>query len=115
MSAIMSVIVSILVESWRLLLESSVYILFGMLMGGLLKVFLNPSFVAEHLGKGKYGSVIKAALFGIPIPLCSCGVLPAAASLKEVTDLIRLALAFDHEQILKDYARLMETGRRPDR
>lgn len=78
----MSVIVSILVESWRLLLESSVYILFGMLMGGLLKVFLNPSFVAEHLGKGKYGSVIKAALFGIPIPLCSCGVLPAAASLK---------------------------------
>ena len=78
----MNVIVNIFVESWHLLLEASVYILFGMLVGGLLKVFLNPSFVADHLGKGKFSSVIKAALFGIPIPLCSCGVLPAAASLK---------------------------------
>ena len=79
----MNIIVNILLESWHLLLEASVYILFGMLVGGLLKVFLNPSFVADHLGKGKFSSVIKAALFGIPIPLCSCGVLPAAASLKK--------------------------------
>jgi uncharacterized membrane protein YraQ (UPF0718 family) len=79
----MSVIVVIFLESWHLLLESSVYILFGMLVGGLLKVFLSPSFVANHLGRGKFSSVIKAALFGIPIPLCSCGVLPAAASLKK--------------------------------
>jgi uncharacterized membrane protein YraQ (UPF0718 family) len=78
----MLLIVSILLESWHLLLEASVYILFGMLVGGLLKVFLSPAFVADHLGKGKFSSVIKAALFGIPIPLCSCGVLPAAASLK---------------------------------
>lgn len=79
----MNVIINIVLEAWHLLLEASVYILFGMLIGGLLKVFLNPSFVADHLGQGKYGSVIKAALFGIPIPLCSCGVLPAAASLKK--------------------------------
>jgi uncharacterized membrane protein YraQ (UPF0718 family) len=78
----MNIIVNIFVESWHLLLEASVYILLGMLVGGLLKVFLNPSFVVDHLGKGKFSSVIKAALFGIPIPLCSCGVLPAAASLK---------------------------------
>ncbi len=78
----MSIIISVLQESWHLLLEASIYILFGMLVGGLLKVFLSPSFVAGHLGKGKFSSVIKAALFGIPIPLCSCGVLPAAASLK---------------------------------
>jgi len=79
----MEIIISVLQESWHLLLEASVYILFGMLIGGLLKVFLNPSFVADHLGKGRFSSVIKAALFGIPIPLCSCGVLPAAASLKK--------------------------------
>ncbi len=79
----MAIIVSVLQESWHLLLEASVYILFGMLVGGLLKVFLSPSFVADHLGQGKFSSVIKAALFGIPIPLCSCGVLPAAASLKK--------------------------------
>jgi len=79
----MAIVISIFQESWHLLLEASVYILFGMLVGGLLKVFLNPSFVADHLGTGKFSSVVKAALFGIPIPLCSCGVLPAAASLKK--------------------------------
>jgi uncharacterized membrane protein YraQ (UPF0718 family) len=78
----MEIVISIFKESWHLLLEASVYILFGMLVGGLLKVFLNPSFVADHLGTGRISSVVKAALFGIPIPLCSCGVLPAAASLK---------------------------------
>ena len=78
----MEIVISVFQESWHLLLEASVYILFGMLVGGLLKVFLNPSFVADHLGTGRMSSVVKAALFGIPIPLCSCGVLPAAASLK---------------------------------
>jgi uncharacterized membrane protein YraQ (UPF0718 family) len=78
----MGIIISVLQASWQLLLEASVYILFGMVVGGLLKVFLSPSFVADNLGKGRISSVIKAALFGIPIPLCSCGVLPAAASLK---------------------------------
>jgi len=39
--------------------------------------------VARHLGRGRFRSVFKAAILGIPIPLCSCGVLPAAASLKK--------------------------------
>jgi uncharacterized membrane protein YraQ (UPF0718 family) len=80
---LIDIAIQILVESWHLLLEASIYILFGMLVGGLLKVFLNPSYVANHLGRGRISSVLKAALFGIPIPLCSCGVLPAAASLKK--------------------------------
>ncbi len=79
----MSFIASIFIEAWHLLLESSIYILFGILVGGLLKVFLSPSYVVRHLGKGRFISVFKAALFGIPVPLCSCGVLPAAASLKK--------------------------------
>jgi len=69
--------------SWGLLEQASVYILFGLLVGGLLKVFLSPTYVANHLGIGRFSSVFKAALLGIPIPLCSCGVLPAAASLKK--------------------------------
>jgi uncharacterized membrane protein YraQ (UPF0718 family) len=69
--------------SWNLLQQASLYILFGLLVGGLLKVFLSPSYVASHLGSGRFSSVFKAALLGIPIPLCSCGVLPAAASLKK--------------------------------
>jgi len=69
--------------SWGLLLDASVYILFGIAVGGMLKMFLSTGYVVRHLGKGKISSVVKAALFGIPIPLCSCGVLPAAASLKK--------------------------------
>lgn len=74
--------IDMLVASWQLLEESSVYILAGLLIAGMLKIFLSPSFVAEHLGQGKIRSVFKAALLGVPIPLCSCGVLPAAAQLK---------------------------------
>jgi uncharacterized membrane protein YraQ (UPF0718 family) len=79
----MEVVTSVIVVSWGLLLESSVYILFGILVAGILRVFLNPGAVVKHLGRGKLLSVVKAALMGIPIPLCSCGVLPAAASLKK--------------------------------
>ena len=79
----MHLLVNILSESWQLLLDAGVYILFGILIGGLLKVFLSPAYVARHLGQGRYSSVFKAALFGVPLPLCSCGVLPAAATLKK--------------------------------
>ena len=79
----MDLITDIFSESWHLLLDAAPYILFGILMGGLLKVFLSPALVARHLGQGRFSSVFKAALFGIPLPLCSCGVLPAAAALKK--------------------------------
>ncbi len=74
---------SVFQEAWHLLREASVYMLFGLLVGGLLKAFLSADAVARHLGSGKLLSVFKAALLGIPIPLCSCGVLPAAAALKK--------------------------------
>ena len=56
-------------EAWELLLQSSVYIIFGLLVSGLLRVFLNPNFVVHHFGQGRVLSVLKAALLGIPIPL----------------------------------------------
>ena len=79
----MKIILDILNASWNLLLDSAIYILFGLIISGLFRTFLNPESVARHLGKGRFKSVFKAALLGIPIPLCSCGVLPAAASLKK--------------------------------
>lgn len=79
----MDFLLHIFAESWHLLLEAAIYMLFGMLVGGLLKVFLSPAYVARHLGQGRFLSVFKAALFGVPMPLCSCGVLPAAATLKK--------------------------------
>jgi len=65
----MEFFINIFIESWHLLLEASVYVLFGIMIGGLLKVFLSPEYVARHLGRGRFLSVVKAALFGIPIPL----------------------------------------------
>ena len=65
----MNFLVDIFLEAWHLLLESSVYILSGLLVSGLLRVFLNPNAVARHLGQGRFQSVFKAALLGIPIPL----------------------------------------------
>ncbi len=79
----MNFIFQILGESWRLLQQASIYVLFGILVAGILRIFLSPSTVARHLGQGRFRSVFKASLLGIPIPLCSCGVLPAAASLKK--------------------------------
>jgi uncharacterized membrane protein YraQ (UPF0718 family) len=78
----MNILVEILSESWKLLQESSIYVLFGIFVAGLMRVFVRPEAVSRHLGRGKVRSVLKAAALGVPIPLCSCGVLPAAVSLK---------------------------------
>ena len=65
----MNLILNSITASWHLLLESSIFILFGLLVGGLLRVFLHPHSVTRHLGNGRFSSVFKAALLGIPIPL----------------------------------------------
>ncbi len=65
----MNFVFSVFVEAWELLLEASVYVLFGLLVSGLLRVFLSPNSVAHHFGEGRFSSVFKAALLGIPIPL----------------------------------------------
>jgi hypothetical protein len=59
----------VLTASWNLLLDASVYILFGLIVSGWLRVFLNPNTVVKHLGRGRFASVFKAAFLGIPIPL----------------------------------------------
>lgn len=56
-------------QSWNILLDSSVYILFGILIAGLLNVMLSPGFILNHLGTGRFSSVVKAAFFGVPLPL----------------------------------------------
>lgn len=79
----MTAIYSVLESAWWVLLDSSPYIIFGFFIAGLLKGFLPDDLIVRHLGKGKASSVFKSALVGVPLPLCSCGVLPAAAGLKQ--------------------------------
>lgn len=63
--------------------EISIYLLLGFLMAGILHVVFPESIVRKHLGSNTLGSVVKATLFGIPLPLCSCGVIPVATSLQK--------------------------------
>lgn len=67
---------------WEILLASAPWVLLGFAIAGLLKGFLPPTLIARQLGRRRFASVFKAALFGIPLPLCSCGVIPAAISLR---------------------------------
>jgi hypothetical protein len=62
--------------------EVSIYLLFGFIVAGVLHVLFPESIVRRHLGRNSFASVMKSTLFGMPIPLCSCGVVPVAASLK---------------------------------
>lgn len=65
----MSVVMEIGVEVWRILLDSSPYIIFGIIAAGFIKIYINQEFISRHLRRGKYMSVIKAAFFGVPLPL----------------------------------------------
>jgi len=78
-----SLLQNVLSACWEILLEAAPFILLGFFVAGLVKSLLPEEAVARHLGGNGSGSVFKAALFGIPLPLCSCGVIPAAIGLKK--------------------------------
>src|SRR3972149_283723 len=77
-----SIFISIAWESWSVLGQMAPYLLFGFLMAGVLSVCVSPQFVQRHLGGRGFGPVLKAALLGVPLPLCSCGVIPVSASFR---------------------------------
>jgi uncharacterized membrane protein YraQ (UPF0718 family) len=65
----MNVMYDIFLEMWRILLDSSPYILLGIFAAGLIKIHINQDFILRHLSQGKYLSVVKASFFGVPLPL----------------------------------------------
>ncbi len=76
--------VSLFFENIMILANAmSFYILLGLLIAGVLKELIPDDFIARHLGKNKTSSVIKATLLGIPLPVCSCSVIPLAKSLQK--------------------------------
>lgn len=79
----MEILSGVIKESYLLLEKMSVYLLFGFFFAGVLHIFLKEGTIGRHLGKNSFLSVVKASLFGIPLPLCSCGVIPAALSIKK--------------------------------
>ena len=70
-----------IVELWVLTKDMSTYLLLGFLFAGVLSVVISPVAVERNLGGKGLFPIVKASLFGIPLPLCSCGVIPVATSL----------------------------------
>lgn len=66
----------------RLVCEMSPFLLLGFLLAGVMHAFIPVSLYGRCFAAPGMRSVVWAALFGIPLPLCSCGVLPAAMSLR---------------------------------
>jgi len=67
-------------ELWYLLLEMAPWLLLGLIFAGLLKVYFPQKHIDKYLGKANFKSSLNAALLGIPMPLCSCGVIPTGIS-----------------------------------
>ncbi len=68
---------------WTVTAQMAPYLLLGFLVAGLLSVYVSPAWLERHLGGRGWGPIWRAALLGVPLPLCSCGVIPVAASLRQ--------------------------------
>ena len=75
-------ILNLFLDIWALMCEMAPYLLLGFLLAGLMHEFIPNRIYTEYLSRPNLRSVVLAALFGIPLPLCSCGVLPTAMGLR---------------------------------
>ncbi|MCK5160626.1 MAG: permease [Candidatus Aureabacteria bacterium] len=80
MVLIMMVFLNEVVKLW---LNVAPYLLLGIVIAGILHIFMGKDFITRHLGKPGFASILKATIFGVPLPVCSCGVIPLASSLKK--------------------------------
>jgi uncharacterized membrane protein YraQ (UPF0718 family) len=68
---------------YDLALDASFWLVIGLLIGGVFKTLIPTKFLHKHLSQPGFASIIKAAILGAPLPLCSCGVIPAAMGLRD--------------------------------
>lgn len=79
----MQEIINLLIEIYNIFIEMSPYILLGLFFVGLMNLYVNKDLIKKHIGKNNISSIIKAAVFGVPLPLCSCGVIPTAVYMSQ--------------------------------
>ncbi|OGR36927.1 MAG: permease [Desulfovibrionales bacterium GWA2_65_9] len=78
----MDLLLKFLAESWHVFRQAAPFLLFGFFVAGLLRALVPADLLVRHFGGRGLVSVLKGALLGAPLPLCSCGVLPAAMGLR---------------------------------
>ena len=75
---------SFLNECWTIFCALAPWLLLGIFGAGLLHVFLPHGFIHRHIGRDAgFVGILKSTLLGVPLPLCSCGVIPAALGLRK--------------------------------
>jgi len=70
-------------ELWMILVESSVWLLVGFAIAGAVHAVVPRAWMLKHLSGGGFWPIAKASMLGIPLPLCSCSVIPVAAGLRK--------------------------------
>lgn len=78
----MTDILVLLQNFFVLFMESAPWLLLGLLVAGIMHELVPVSFLERHMGSNSASSITKAAVIGAPLPLCSCGVIPAALGLR---------------------------------
>lgn len=76
-------VIGLLNEIVKTFLEMAPYLLLGLTFAGILHILFTREIIARHLGGHRFSAVVKSALLGVPLPLCSCGVVPTALSLRK--------------------------------
>ena len=75
--------IELILTIFDLLLEMAPYLLLGFFIAGLLHVFVPSDKIYHHLSGNSLSSIIKASIFGVPLPICSCGVIPVSAYIRK--------------------------------
>lgn len=79
----MEYVMAFLSEFLELFAEMAPFLLLGFLLAGVLHVWVPRSLYVPKISKPNFKSVLLSALFGIPLPICSCGVIPTAVALRK--------------------------------
>ena len=109
-------VVELLNNIWLVFLDTAFWLLIGLLAAGAIKSFIAENTMQRWVGGNGIGAILRAALFGAPLPLCSCGVLPVLAAclacfepppylLKFLADLFS-APFFVHDDCSQKYCKL---------
>lgn len=70
------------VLTWNMIYESALLLLFGFVLAGIIRALITPKVLTSFLGKSRFSQIFTASIVGVPLPLCSCSVLPVAAQLR---------------------------------
>lgn len=79
---------------WAVLRDTAPFLVLGLVLAGLLHVLVPPRLVLWALGQGGWRGAVRGALVGLPLPLCSCGVLPTALTLRRQGASLSAATSF---------------------